>query len=198
MIDISFSHRLLFIHPHRPDAELGNSRHDGDQLAVKTEPCATRLAGNEDWDWQKLVEVPLHCWTRFNPGFGLNQSQGEMRRWWKLSPNPPNEVIRQRNREVEASGRDCPVCIRAGREVGSGPQSPLGVLKAVCNRRAGRDGGIGHSRGHWSCPGLRRPVSVPRSPGACAPVPGRSSSSHTCCCRRCSNSKHISSKDQLR
>ena len=125
MGDISLSQRLLFIHPHRSDAEPGNSRHDGDQLAVKTEPCATRLAGNEDWDWQKLVEVPLHCWTRFNPGFGLNQSQGEMRRWWKLSPNPPNEVIRQRNREVEASGRDCPVCIRAGREVGRGPHRHL-------------------------------------------------------------------------
>ena len=156
MIDIFLSHRLLFMHPHRSDAEPGNSRHDGDQFAVKTEPCATRLAGNEDW--QKLVEVSLHCWTRFNPGLGLNQSQGEMRRWWRLSPNTPNEVIRKRKGEAEASGRDCPACTRVGREVGSGTQSPLGVLKAVCNRRAGWDGCIGRSRGHWSCPGFRRPA----------------------------------------
>ena len=46
-------------------------------------------------------------------------------------------VIRQRNGEAGASGRDCLVCIRAGRQVWSGLQSPFVVLKAVCNRRAG-------------------------------------------------------------
>ena len=64
-------------------------------------------------------------------------------------------VIRQRNGDAGASGRDCQVCIGAGGQIGSGPQSPLGVLKAVCNRLKGRDRGMGRSRGH-SRTGLAR------------------------------------------
>ena len=73
----------------------------------------------------------------------------------EVNPNPPNEGDTATERRgwgerARLSGLHPSRTVSRER-----PQSPLGILKAVCNRRAGRDGGIGRRRGH-SQTGLAR------------------------------------------
>ena len=73
----------------------------------------------------------------------------------EVNPNPPNEGDTATERRGWGERARLSGLHPSRTVIRERPQSPLGILKAVCNRRAGRDGGIGRKRGH-SQTGLAR------------------------------------------